>query len=735
MDKKNQQQNRIQVLLPLPLRQAFDYAIPAGQDIPPVGSFVRVPFGPRKMTGIVWSVGKNDSLCPDSKIKAIDSVYPFLPLTNENLELIDWVASYTLSSPGSVMKMAMSVDDVFEGVGEQWGYVVNPDCPSGIKWTDARKKVYEVAGQVPFLMSELARKAGVSDGVVRGLVDQGALIEKKIEPTLFEIPNPDYETVSLSAEQNNAAKFLSDKIGNGFNVTVLNGITGSGKTEVYFEAVAKALKQGKQVLVMLPEIGLTGQWLERFKKRFGVLPAQWHSDVTNRIKRETWKAVLNQKIQVVAGARSALFLPYSNLGLIIVDEEHDSSYKQEDGVLYQARDMAVVRAKISNIPIILSSATPSLETLANVDQKKYDEVCLKNRYGIAVLPEKKLINMRLNPPEPPAENLQGFLSPVLVNAISENLQKNEQSLLFLNRRGYAPLVLCRKCGNRFACPHCSAWLVEHVTKNGRSLLCHHCGYQIQKPKTCPVCGEENCFAACGPGVERIAEEVKIRFPTARTLVVSTDLDVTATKMNELMKQIHDNEIDIVIGTQILTKGHNFPNLTLVGIIDADLGLNGGDLRAGERTYQMLEQVAGRAGRAEKKGCVYLQSYEPDNLIIQALIQGNRDKFIELEKEVRKSTKYPPFGRLAALVVSGEKNERVEKVACALGQSAPQGNGVRVLGPAPALFSLLRGRYRYRLLMQTTKNIKIQDAVQQWISKVEIPKDVDVRIDIDPYSFF
>lgn len=734
MSEKNQQQNRIQVLLPLPLRQAFDYAIPNGPVVPPVGSFVRVPFGPRKMTGIVWSVGNVDSKCPDSKIKEIDSVYPFSPITDENLKLIRWVADYTLSSPGSVMKMAMSVDDVFEGVGDQWGYIINSDCPN-IKWTEARKKVYEVAGENPFLISELARKAGVSDGVVRGLIDQGVLVSKKIEPTLFEKPNPNFEEVILSDEQQKAAKFLSDKIGRGFNVTVLNGITGSGKTEVYFEAVAETLKQGKQVLVMLPEIGLTGQWLERFRKRFGTFPAQWHSDVTTRIKRETWKGVLNQKIQVVAGARSALFLPYSNLGLIVVDEEHDSSYKQEDGVLYQARDMAVVRAKISNIPIVLSSATPSLETLANVDQKKYDKVDLKNRFGVAVLPEKKLIDMRLYPPVAPAENMQGFLSPVLVDAIQKNLEKEEQSLLFLNRRGYAPLVLCRKCGNRFACPNCSAWLVEHMTKYGRNLLCHHCGYQIPKPKSCPVCGEADCFAACGPGVERIAEEINLRFPSARTLVISTDLDVTATKMNELMKQIHDNEVDIVVGTQILTKGHNFPNLTLVGIIDADLGLNGGDLRAGERTYQMLEQVAGRAGRAEKKGCVYLQSYEPDNLIIQALVQGNRDKFIEVEKEARKNTKYPPFGKLAAVVVSGEKNEHVEKVACMLGQSAPQGNGVRVLGPAPAIFSMLRGKYRYRLLMQTVKNVRIQEIVQQWISKVEIPKDVNVRIDIDPYSFF
>ena len=730
MSVENQSnKQRLSVLLPLPLAGAFDYAVPEGLDSPETGAFVRVPFGARVMTGVVWGKGGNAGI-DESKIKNILSVYDMPALTAANRKLIDWVADYTLFAPGAVLKMAMSVDDVFQGVGETFGFV-RKEIPAGVKMTAARKKALDVVTDVPETAAEIARLAGVSSGVVTGLAQAGALLQQKIRPSEFAAPRTDLTGVALSDEQQKAANALSDMVGCGFGVCVLNGVTGSGKTEVYFDMIARALNQEKQTLILLPEIGLTGQWLERFERRFGVKPALWHSGLSQRVRRETWKAVLQGKVRVLAGARSALFLPFSELGAIIVDEEHDASYKQEDGVIYQARDMAVVRAKLENIPIVLSSATPSLETRINVRSGKYKEVVLPNRFGQAVLPDIYLIDMRRDSPEKIGES-KSFLSPVLVNEMKTTLEKGEQTLLFLNRRGYAPLVLCRKCGYRFQCPHCSAWLVEH--RNGRRLECHHCGYSLPVPEVCPVCGEAE-LASCGPGVERISEEISLRFPDARQLVITSDLNATAAEMAELMRRIYDREADIVIGTQILTKGHHFPGLTLVGVIDADLGLSGGDLRAGERTFQMLHQVAGRAGRAEKKGRVFLQTYDPDNQIMQAMKAGSDERFLSAEAQSRQMLKMPPFGRLAAVIVSGASQEQTQKAASLLGKTAPVGNGLRVLGPAPAPLALLRGKYRYRLLLQTEKQIKIQQVLRHWLSAASLPSSVRIQTDVDPYSFF
>lgn len=729
-DKNQSNKKRLQVLLPLPLAGAFDYVCPENISPPACGSFVRVPFGARTMTGVVWESAEKSEI-DESKLKDIRAVCDLPVLSSSNRKLIDWVAGYTLSSPGAVLKMAMSVDDVFQGIGETDGYVA-ADTAEKIRLTAARRKVMDAVTDMPRTAAEIARLAGVSPSVVKGLADAGMLRREKIKPVSFDMPRTDGAGVNLSGRQADAAGVLSDSVGKGFSVTVLNGVTGSGKTEVYFDMIAAALKQGKQALVLLPEIGLTGQWLERFKRRFGVLPALWHSDLSARVRRETWKAVLNGEVRVLAGARSALFLPFSELGAIIVDEEHDASYKQEDGVIYQARDMAVVRAKIENIPIVLSSATPSLETRINVRAGKYKEVVLPDRFGAAVMPRVDLIDMRLFPPENKAE-FKSFLSPVLLNEIGRTLERGEQALLFLNRRGYAPLVLCRKCGHRFQCPNCSAWLVEH--RNGRRLECHHCGYHIPVPQACPVCGEEGELASCGPGVERISEETAVRFPQARQLVVSGDLNATAAQMAELMRQIHDHEVDIIIGTQILTKGHHFPDLTLVGVVDADLGLAGGDLRAGERTFQMLHQVAGRAGRADKNGQVFLQTFDPENQIMQALKTGNADDFLAAEIQSRELLKMPPFGRLAGIIVSSPSQEYAQKAAALLGRCAPEGDGVRVLGPTPAPLSLLRGKYRYRLLLQTGRQIKIQNVLQNWLSRLSLPSSVRVQTDIDPYSFF
>lgn len=715
--------------MPLPLAGAFDYAVPEDLDSPEIGCFVRVPFGPRVITGVVWDEGDNAGV-DDSRLKNILSVYDMPVLTPANRKLIDWVADYTLFAPGAVLKMAMSVDDVFQGVGETFGFIKN-EIPANLKMTAARKKVLDVMTDTPETAAEIARLAGVSAGVVTGLEAAGVLSRQKIKPLNFVLPRTDLRGVALSVEQQKAADTLSDMVGKGFDVCVLNGVTGSGKTEVYFDMIARALKQGTQALILLPEIGLTGQWLERFERRFGTKPALWHSGLSQRVRRETWKAVLRGEVRVLAGARSALFLPFSELGAIIVDEEHDASYKQEDGVVYQARDMAVVRAKLENIPIVLSSATPSLETRINVHSGKYKEVVLPNRFGQAVLPDIRLIDMRRDPPENIGET-RSFLSSVLVDEMKATLERGEQALLFLNRRGYAPLVLCRKCGHRFQCPHCSAWLVEH--RNGRRLECHHCGYSLSVPEVCPVCGEAE-LASCGPGVERISEEISARFPEARQLVITSDLNATAAEMAELMRRIHDRETDIVIGTQILTKGHHFPNLTLVGVVDADLGLSGGDLRAGERTFQMLHQVAGRAGRAEKKGLVLLQTFDPDNQIMKAMKTGNVEQFLSAEAQSRQMLKMPPFGRLAALIVSGASQEQTQRAAALLGKFAPVGNGVRVLGPAPAPLALLRGKYRYRLLLQTEKQVKIQQVLRHWLSSVSLPSSVRIQTDVDPYSFF
>ncbi|MBR1945489.1 MAG: primosomal protein N' [Alphaproteobacteria bacterium] len=730
MSAENQlNKKRLHVLLPLPLAGAFDYAVPESLAFPDVGRFVRVPFGAWVMTGVVWDNGENDSV-DDSRLKNILSVYDMPVLTPANRKLIDWVSDYTLFAPGAVLKMAMSIDDVFQGVGETFGFVKG-EIPADLKMTPARKKVLDYVSDAPETAAEIARQAGVSSGVVTGLAEAGALVRQKIKPLEFAAPQTDLTGVSLSDEQKKAADALSEMVGKGFGVCVLNGVTGSGKTEVYFDMIARALKQGKQALILLPEIGLTGQWLERFERRFGTKPAVWHSDLSQRVRRETWKAVLTGEVRVLAGARSALFLPFPELGAIIVDEEHDASYKQEDGVVYQARDMAVVRAKLENIPIVLSSATPSLETRINVQTGKYKEVVLPNRFGQAVLPDIHLIDMRRDAPEKIGE-AKSFLSPVLVNEMKTTLEKGEQALLFLNRRGYAPLVLCRKCGHRFQCPHCSAWLVEH--RNGRRLECHHCGYSLPVPEICPVCGEAE-LASCGPGVERISEEITLRFPEAKQLVVTSDLNASASEMAELMRRIHDHEADIVIGTQILTKGHHFPDLTLVGVIDADLGLSGGDLRAGERTFQMLHQVAGRAGRAEKKGQVFLQTFDPENQIMRAMKTGSAEQFLSAEAQSRQMLKMPPFGRLAALIVSGASQEQTQRAAVLLGKTAPSGNGMRVLGPAPAPLALLRGKYRYRLLLQTEKQIKIQQVLRHWLSSVSLPSSIRIQTDVDPYSFF
>ena len=544
-------------------------------------------------------------------------------------------------------------------------------------------------------------------------------------------PKGSFSKVALTPEQETAAAELVRKVGNGFSVTLLDGVTGSGKTEVYFEAVARALELGRQVLILVPEIALTTQWLGRFEKRFGVKPACWHSGLGQRERIDTWKAVSEGRVKVIVGARSALFLPYPDLGLMVIDESHDHSFKQEDVVNYQGRDMAVVRAKLEQFPLILSTATPDLETVCNVEDGKYDCVRLTSRYASAVMPDIKVIDLKKDKPQKGSWGVS-WLAPTLVDALKVNLEKNEQSMLFLNRRGYAPLTICRDCGHRIQCPNCTAWLTEHRS-SGR-LICHHCGYSMPIPKECPECHSEDGLTACGPGVERIAEEVSKRFPDARLAVISSDITSSLAEVSAVFERMEKGEVDILIGTQILAKGHHFPSLTLVGIVDADLGLMGSDLRATEQTYQLLSQVSGRAGRAEKKGTVYLQTLYPDNAVLKALLANDRNQFLDLEKQSRRILRMPPFGKLAAVIVSGANRDAAEKVAVWLGQTAPNNDYISTLGPAPAPIYMLRGKYRYRLLLKTAKNIKIQEVLREWLRKISCPSNVRVEIDVDPYSF-
>jgi primosomal protein N' (replication factor Y) len=596
--------------------------------------------------------------------------------------------------------------------------------------TSARRRVFDVLSHGPARGStELAREAGVSAGVVTGLADAGAL-ERVALPADTELagePDPDAEGPVLSDEQDRAARRLADAVIGGFSVTLLDGVTGAGKTEVYFEAVAAALRAGRQVLVLVPEIALTGQWLERFARRFGADPEVWHSDLSRGRRRRCWRRIAEGKSKVVVGARSALFLPFPDLGLIVVDEEHDSSYKQEDGVIYNARDMAVVRAMIGDFAAVLVSATPSLETVANVESGRYGRLHLPARHGGAEMPSVELVDMRRDPPP-----RQRWLAPPLVLALKDTLEAGEQSLLFLNRRGYAPLTLCRACGHRLQCPNCTAWLVEHRL-TGR-LQCHHCGYSAVLPKECPECGAEDRMAACGPGVERLAEEIAALFPEARLALMTSDTVRGPEAAAAFIDAIDRHDVDIILGTQIVAKGHHFPMLTLVGVVDADLGLMGGDLRASERTFQLLHQVAGRAGRAERPGRVLLQTYYPDHPVMLALSEGARDRFLEEEGAMRREGGWPPFGRLAAIIVSGRDEADVDSAADALGRSAPAGPDVRVLGPAPAPLAMLRGRHRRRLLLKANRSTDVQDLIRRWLSRVRWPNGVKVQVDIDPYSF-
>jgi primosomal protein N' (replication factor Y) len=719
---------RVSVLLPLPLAGAYDYVVPEGLTLHP-GEFVIVPLGPRELLGVVW--GKGTDGIDEAKLKEVLERLEDAPrLPEAVLRFVDWVAAYTLAPPGAVLRMAMSVPAALVPPRLPTGYRFARMPEPGERVTAQRRRVTELLAEgMAWLPTDLAREAGVGTGVLKAMEKDG-LIEKVDMPAAppFVMPDLDRPRSALSEDQAAGAEAMRQRLAeDAFSVTLLDGVTGSGKTEVYFEAVAECLRRGRQALVLLPEIALSAEWLGRFEARFGARPAVWHSDLTQLERRTTWRAIAEGKAPVVVGARSALFLPYPDLGLIVVDEEHDPAYKQEDGVHYHARDMAVVRAQLSRIPIVLSSATPSLESHVNETTGRYRRLHLPDRHAGAQLPEIRTIDLRRDKPAS-----QRFLSPPLVKALTETLAAGEQSLLFLNRRGYAPLTLCRACGNRLACPNCSTWLVEHRLA-GR-LQCHHCGYSSRRPTACTACNADDSFAACGPGVERLAEELLAVLPEARFTVMTSDTIGGPAQAAELVRSIRDGEVDVVIGTQMVAKGHNFPNLTLVGVVDADLGLEGGDLRAAERTYQLLHQVAGRAGRHERPGRVLLQTWQPENRVMAALASGDRDRFLAVEAAEREAARMPPYGRLVGLIISSHDPQAADGVARALAKSAPNGEGLQVLGPAPAPLALLRGRHRRRLLLKADRAVRVQPLVADWLARVKVPGTVRVQVDIDPYSF-
>jgi primosomal protein N' (replication factor Y) len=722
--------SRVSVLLPLPLAGAYDYRVPEGLVLHD-GDIVLAPLGVRRYPGVVW--GAAEGGVDNSKLKEIISVMEAPPVPDVSRRFVDWIAAYTCSSPGAVLKMVISVPDALEPPKPVTAYQIRPPLDPTLKVTAARKRVLDVlADGPPRRLVDLAREAGCGPAVIKGLADKGVLIAVDLSPApLWQPPEWDRIGPDLSVDQSKAAaELVTLTQDENFSVTLLDGVPGSGKTEVYFQAVAKALELGHQVLVLLPEIALSAQWLERFEARFGVVPAQWHSDLTQVQRRTTWRDLAEGKVRILVGARSALLLPYPDLGLVVVDEEHETSFKQEDGVIYNARDMAIVRAHLGGVPIVLASATPSLETVVNVGSGKYGRLHLPERHAGASMPDVSLIDMRTD--RLPAGR---WLSPKLIEAIHQKLNDGQQAMLFLNRRGYAPLTLCRTCGHRMQCSRCTAWLVEHRGRDAPRLLCHHCGFGSRVPKACPECEDKASFVACGPGVERLAEEAAETFPDARRLIAASDTVQSPAEAAELVKKIETHQVDLIIGTQIVAKGYHFPLLTLVGVVDADLGLAGGDLRAAERTYQLLYQVAGRAGRAEQAGRVELQTYMPDHPVMQALASGERDQFIKVEQDARRLAGMPPFGRLAALIVSGRDESAVDRAARELGSRAPIGENIRVLGPAPAPLAMLRGRHRQRLLLQTARDINVQSLIGIWLASTTVPRNIRVQVDVDPYSFF
>jgi primosomal protein N' (replication factor Y) len=717
----------VDVLAPVALDRAYSYRIPENLDLK-AGDIVSVPLGARTTMAVVWADNAEPEARLHNRLKDVEEKLDFPPLKAELRSFVDWIATYTLSSRGMVLRMTLRMGDLGP---ERARYGVRLAGAPPHRMTPARQRVIALlADGMLRPKADAATEAGVSTGVIDGLVDEGTLEVLALPKAMpAPPPDPDFAIPDFSPEQRAAAEAMrAFAKKEEFGVTLLDGVTGSGKTEVYFEAVAEILRKGKQALILMPEIALTGQFLDRFAVRFGVRPHEWHSELTPRTRARNWAAIGSGEAHVVIGARSALMLPYANLGLIVVDEEHDQAYKQDEGAHYHARDMAVVRAHIAKIPLVLSSATPSVETEVNARKGRYQRIALPSRFGGQHMPQIEPIDLRVEGPE------RGrFIAPRLAEAVLHAIERREQALLFLNRRGYAPLTLCRACGHRFACNICDAWLVDHRFR--QRLVCHHCGFSMPRPHVCPQCQAEETLAPIGPGVERLQEEVAALFPDARTMVLSSDLITSIEIMRSELNEIAEGRVDIIVGTQLVAKGHHFPRLNLVGVVDADLGLSNGDPRAAERTFQLLNQVIGRAGREAGRGIGYLQTHQPQHPVMRALISGDREAFYQAEIDARERTGYPPFGRLASLIVSAGDRATAEGFARKLAHAAPMDDQVKVLGPAEAPLAVVRGRYRYRLLVKSARGYDLSGYLRDWLAAGPKTKgNLKLEVDVDPQSF-
>ena len=727
-DKTYAASELVGVLTAEPLGRVLDYRAPEGGCGD--GNFVEVPLGPRRVLGVVWGLGRGD--WDPTKVRSIVRVLDAPPMQNELRAFLTRAANYTLTPLSQMLRLATRAPSLGEGPINQRIYRLGGAVPN--KLTEARHRTVETLrafSGAPMTLGELTKKAKCGSSVIKGLVKLGVIIEEDAPRDLpFPRLNP-AGAAHLVGDQVAAKDALITAVNaEEYSTTLLKGVTGSGKTEVYLEAVAECIRLGRQALVLLPEIALTAAFLTRVEARFGARPAEWHSGITQTERRRIWRMVAEGRAEFVVGTRSALFLPFQRLGLIVVDEEHDTGYKQEEGVLYNARDMAVLRASIVGCPVVLASATPSLETWANVESGKYARLNLSTRYGVAEMPEMGVIDMR-------EANLPAnrWISAKLAAEVQARIGRAEQSLIFLNRRGYAPVTLCRACGTQIGCDHCDARMVEHrfLTR----LVCHQCGATKPIPQTCPSCKVEGKMTAVGPGVERMAEEVQTLFSDARVAILSSDLFGSARELKAQIEMIAAGGADIIIGTQIVAKGHNFPLLTLVGVIDADLGLQGSDLRAAERTFQLMRQVAGRAGRAEKYGAAWLQTHQPEHPVIRAILSGDEEAFWRAEATERKTAEVPPYGRMAGIILSSTDLRQVFDFGAELARrDGPLKQiGARVFGPAPAPIARVRGRHRVRLLIKAGKLAPLQEALTQWLGQLKVPAGLRLTIDIDPQSFF
>ncbi|MEQ1768954.1 MAG: primosomal protein N' [Devosia sp.] len=715
----------VAVMVSVSVEGPYSYRVKPGMRVSR-GSIVAVPLVGRLTLGVVWGVPEDN--VAHNRLKDIEIAYDVPPLSEELLKTIDWVARYTLATPGLVLRSVLRSSEALEPERPVTAFRRTGYEPE--RMTPARYRVMDtVADDLAWTKAALVGTSGVSASVIEGLERAGALERLDIPaPPIVLPPDPNRNVPTLNEEQAQALAELRAVDAMHFGVALLDGVTGSGKTEVFFEAVADTLRAGRQALILLPEIALTHTFLARFTKRFGARPAEWHSDMTPSQRARTWRGISNGTIRLVLGARSALFLPFQELGLIVLDEEHDGAFKQSDGVNYHARDMAVVRAKFADARVVLASATPSVESRNNANSGRYRHVMLTARFSEQAMPDITALDMREEPPEKGR-----WIAPRLAREVFATLDRGEQALLFLNRRGYAPLTLCRACGHQYQCPDCSAWLVDHRFRG--VLMCHHCGHEQKKPQACSECGAVDSLIPIGPGIERVAEEVAERFPNARTVILSSDMG-SNTQLRDRFVEIERGDYDLVIGTQLVAKGHHFEKLTLVGVLDADLGLAHGDPRAAEKTFQILTQVTGRAGRASKAGRAFLQTWHPGHPVMQAMVKQDREAFYTHELEVRAQGALPPFGRLAALIVSANEHQEAMGFARTLLSAAPQAENLRLFGPADAPVAMVRGRHRVRLLVQSQKDFDLSGYVRFWLNSAERAKgSLKVQVDIDPMSFY